>query len=337
MIKILVIKSDNLKKAAEMISKGKLVVIPTETVYGLAANALDGKAVSNIFKAKGRPQDNPLIVHISEISDINKLVSDFPEKARLLADKFWPGPLTIILPKSEIIPDEVSAGLATVAIRMPSHSLAREIIKLSGVPLAAPSANRSGSPSPTCVKHVIEDMDGIVEAVIDGGDCEVGVESTVITLAQDKPRLLRPGYITAEQITEVIGDIEIDSAICDKLKDGEKPISPGMKYKHYAPKANVVIVKGNKDKYADFVNSKTGSKVYALCYDEDIALINGNALSYGSENNFKEQARKLFSSLRHLDELGAKIVYARAPKSEGVGLAVYNRIIRAAGFNIIEV
>ena len=228
--------------AADIIKKGGLVAIPTETVYGLAANALNGIAISNIFKAKGRPMDNPLIVHISSVDEIYELVSNFPQKAKKLAENFWPGPLTIILKKSDIIPDEVSAGLETVAIRLPANQATRDLIKKAGVPLAAPSANLSGSPSPTTAKHVLDDLDGRIDAVLDAGRCEVGLESTVITLETEVPKLLRPGGITVEELRRVLGDVEIDKAVIDKV-DSSKPVaSPGMKYKHYSPKTKVVIV-----------------------------------------------------------------------------------------------
>ena len=237
--------NEDLLKAAEILKNGGLVGIPTETVYGLAADALNGQAVSKIFKAKGRPSDNPLIVHISDFEDIKKynLVKEIPEKAKALAEAFWPGPLTIIMKKSDIIPLEVSAGLDTVAIRLPSHSTAREIIRYADTPLAAPSANLSGSPSPTTAAHVINDLNGRIEAVVDGGDCEVGLESTVITLVGDVPKVLRPGGITFAQLKSVLGEVTIDDAVLNKLADGAEAASPGMKYKHYSPKANVVLLK----------------------------------------------------------------------------------------------
>ena len=219
-----------------IIKKGGIVAMPTETVYGLAADALNGEAVAKIFKAKGRPMDNPLIVHISDIKQIDMLVAEFSDKAKKLAEKFWPGPLTIVLPKSDIIPDEVSAGLSTVAIRFPSHPIAHELIAKSS-PIAAPSANLSGSPSPTTVRHVLADMDGRIDAIIDGGDCEVGVESTVITLTEDVPTLLRPGGVTLEQLRAEIGEVKVHPAVLKSLGKGMKASSPGMKYKHYSPKA----------------------------------------------------------------------------------------------------
>ena len=234
----------DIEKAGQILSQGGLVGIPTETVYGLAADALNGKAVAKIFTAKGRPMDNPLIVHIKDIKDINKygLVREFSTKAKLLAENFWPGPLTIIMPKGDCIPEEVSAGLDTVAIRFPEHQIARRIIEAANTPLAAPSANLSGSPSPTTAKHVFNDLNGRIDAVLDGGRCRVGLESTVITLATPTPKLLRPGGVTLEEMKEVIGEIEVDKAVLNQIESGAVVSSPGMKYKHYAPKARVIPV-----------------------------------------------------------------------------------------------
>ncbi len=330
---------NDIEKAGKILSGGGLVAIPTETVYGLAANALDGRAVASIFRAKGRPMDNPLIVHIADIEDISRfsLVSRFPEKAKLLAEKFWSGPLTMIMPKGESIPDEVSAGLDTVAIRFPSHTLAQKLIKAAGVPLAAPSANISGSPSPTTAEHVMNDMNGRIDAVVDGGECSVGLESTVITLAVDPPRLLRPGKITVEQIESVIGKIEVDDAVLHQLKNGEKAASPGMKYKHYAPKASVVLLKGSTAAYIDFVNNHIESGTAALCYDDDIEKLKLKSFSLGKSGDYSSQAHRLFSSLRAIDrDESVKLVYARCPNPEGVGMAVYNRLVRAAGFEVID-
>ena len=264
----MILGADEVEKAAQIIKNGGLVAMPTETVYGLAADALNGNAVANIFKAKGRPMDNPLIVHISDISQITGLVREFPENARRLAEKFWPGPLTIILPKSDNIPDEVSAGLDTVAVRFPSHPVAKALIGAS-CPLAAPSANLSGSPSPTTLRHVIDDMNGRIDAIIDGGDCAVGVESTVITLAEGKPRILRPGGITAEQIRSVIGETDIDAAVTAPLADGQKASSPGMKYKHYSPKAEVILLDGSDDDFAEYILNEYDDKTAVLCYNEE--------------------------------------------------------------------
>ena len=327
-----------IQTAAAILQNGGLVGIPTETVYGLAANALDGAAVAKIFAAKGRPMDNPLIVHISHFEQIYDLVREVPEAAKKLAEQFWPGPLTIILPKSARIPDEVSAGLDTVAVRFPSHPVARAVIDAAGVPLAAPSGNLSGHPSPTTAAHVMNDMDGRIEAVLDGGPCSVGVESTVVTLAEQPPRLLRPGGITLEQLRGVLGQVEMDDAVLHPLADGKRAASPGMKYKHYSPKANVIILDGSLEHYIDYVNTHAGDGVAALCYDGEDKALQVPSICYGGEEDCGEQARELFDALRELDErLHAKTVYARCPEPEGVGLAVYNRLIRAAGFEVIDV
>ena len=321
---------ENIKECAEILRNQGLVAIPTETVYGLASNAFDSSAVEKIFTAKGRPQDNPLIVHISEFEEIYPLVKTVPEAAKKLAKAFWPGPLTIVLEKSDKIPDVVSAGLDTVAVRCPSHKMAREIIKACGFPLAAPSANLSGSPSPTSFEHVKSDLFGRVDAIIDGGVCEVGLESTVITFNGDNVVILRPGEVTKEDIQSVLGvDVLIDKAVLNGVESGQKVSSPGMKYKHYSPKAKVFLVKGQG--YCEFVNSKDG---VALCFDEDLPYIKTKAVSYGSEKNPKTLAHNLFEKLRELDD-EKLIVYAHSPKINGVGLAVYNRLIRAAGFEVI--
>ena len=330
---------ENIIKSAEILRNGGLVGIPTETVYGLAADALNGKAVAKIFEAKGRPMDNPLIVHISDFDDIKRfnLVSEIPESAVKLAKHFWPGPLTMIMKKSEIIPDEVSAGLDTVAIRFPSHPLAQKIISSANTPLAAPSANLSGSPSPTSALHVLNDMNGRIEAVFDGGMCDVGLESTVITLVTDVPRVLRPGGITVEQLRAVLGEVDVDNAVLHKLEDDAKASSPGMKYKHYAPKANVILLKCSDDEYIKYVNSKCCDSVGALCCDEDIPLLKVKTFSLGKRNDYETQAHRLFDELRKIDD-NNKIytVYSRLPSSDGVGMAVYNRLIRAAGFEVID-
>jgi L-threonylcarbamoyladenylate synthase len=323
-------------RAAEFLRAGGLVGIPTETVYGLAANALDGKAVAKIFAAKGRPVDNPLIVHISAWEQMLPLVREVPESAKKLTQAYWPGPLTIILPKADCIPSEVSPGLDTVSIRLPAHPIAREIISAAGVPLAAPSANLSGSPSPTCARHVMDDMDGRIEAVVDGGDCGVGLESTVITLATPVPRLLRPGGITHAQLEAVLGKVEIDPAVTHQLQEGVKAASPGMKYKHYAPKARVILLRGGREEYLSYVNARAEEGVFALCFREDLEGLQVPTICYGSVDDSEEQAHRLFSLLRDLDEKGARLVYAHCPSTDGVGLAVYNRLIRAAAFEIVE-
>lgn len=333
---MIILHDKDAKTASKMLKNGKIVAIPTETVYGLAANALDSDAVAKIFKVKGRPQDNPLIVHVANRSDVFPLVSNFPDKASKLIDKFWPGPLTIILPKSDVIPNGVSAGLNTIAIRMPANEITRKIIDLAGVPLAAPSANRSGKPSPTKLEHVVKDMEGHIDVVLDGGECSIGLESTVISLVGDIPILLRPGAVTEDDIVSAIGDISVSSAVYNEIRGDEKPLSPGMKYKHYSPRAKVVIVNDFTDKYIRFINSHIDNRIYALCYEEDLKFVKGNAISYGRMASPEDQARKLFDALRKLDDTDAKIIYARPPMKYGIGLAVYNRLIRAAGFEIIN-
>lgn len=323
--------------AARLLTAGEIVIIPTETVYGLAANALDSSAVSKIFRAKGRPQDNPLIVHVSSIEMMEGLVQEVTPLARKLAERFWPGPLTIILPKTARVPDITSAGLDTVAIRMPSHPVARKIIEVSGLPLAAPSANLSGRPSPTTVQHCIDDMYGRVAAIVQDGPCDVGVESTVISLIGERPTLLRPGAVTEKQLREVTGKLDIHPSILEQLKADEKAASPGMKYKHYSPKAEVTMVEGSAESYCKYIAENAGPAVFALCFDEDLPNIKINEkISYGSVKNANTQAQRLFDCLRELDKQGAQTVFAHAPLKEGVGLAVYNRLLRACGFRVIK-
>ena len=326
----------DIETAANILKNGGLCAIPTETVYGLAANAFNAKACSDIFKAKGRPGDNPLIVHICDMDMLCDIVAEVPEKAKLLAEKFWPGPLTIIMKKSEKIPDVVSANLSTVAVRFPAHPAARKIIEAAKLPLAAPSANLSGSPSPTSFEHCVHDLAGRVEGIIDGGICEVGVESTIISFVGEKPVLLRPGYVTLEQLREAIGEVEVSHAVLEKLEEGEKVLSPGMKYKHYAPKAQVTLIKASSKDYIKFVNEHAAKGVFALCFDEEAEKLCVNTVCYGSEFSDEQQAEHIFEALRKIDESKAEKVYAHSPKITGVGLAVYNRLIRAAGFDVIE-
>lgn len=331
-------EKENINLAAGILRNGGLVGIPTETVYGLAANALDSEAVKKIFIAKGRPSDNPLIVHISSFDEIEKyeLVREFPESAKALADKFWPGPLTMIMPKGEKISSIVTGGLDSIALRLPSHKVAREIIKEAGCPLAAPSANLSGSPSPTTAKHVFDDMQGRIPLIIDGGSSDVGLESTVITLCTPVPTVLRPGKVTLEELREVLGEVALSDAVLSKLKEGEEAASPGMKYRHYAPKAKVYLVKGNDKAFIDFVNSKDANSTLALCYNSDVELLTIKAIPLGESSDIDSQAHNLFSALREADETaGINTVYVRCPEAEGLGMALFNRLIRAAGFEVI--
>ena len=325
-----------LQTVGEILRRGGLAAIPTETVYGLAANALDDEAVRGIFRAKGRPADNPLIVHISDLSQWAPLVLDIPAQAKQLADAFWPGPLTVILPKSDRVSSVVSGGLSTVAVRMPSHPVARAIIDSAGVPLAAPSANTSGKPSPTTAQHVKDDMDGKIDCIVDAGPCSVGVESTVLSLAGNKPRLLRPGGITPEMLERVLGSIDIDDAVFHQLAAGKTAASPGMKYKHYAPKAQVTILKGSLQQFCEYVDAHKTPDTLALCFAGEEALLPVPAIAFGNEADGKSQAANIFAALRDVDSRGAGQVFARFPNMDGVGLAVFNRLVRAAAFHIVE-
>ena len=321
-----------LEESAQLLRNGEVVGIPTETVYGLAANALDEDAVKKIFVAKGRPSDNPLIVHIAKFEDLEPLVEEIPEKVRVMADAFWPAPLTMIMKKSNKVSNVVSGNLDTVAIRMPKSDYARAIIDACGLPLAAPSANLSGSPSPTNAKYVFDDMNGRIPLIIDGGNCEIGVESTVISFAEEPPRLLRPGGVTLEEMTALIGEIVVDDAVLNKLEEGAVAASPGMKYKHYAPSADITIIKSDFDCFKKLCESE--DNITALCFDGENEKLSCNSVTYGDENDGFSQSARLFDALRELDELGATKVYARCPNTKGMGLAVYNRLIRAAGFKI---
>jgi L-threonylcarbamoyladenylate synthase len=333
------INTNYIYEISKVLKSGGLVGMPTETVYGLAANALDENAVAKIFKAKGRPQDNPLIVHIAETSWLEKYAVNIPAIAYKLAEKFWPGPLTLILKKSNLIPDIVSAGLDSVALRLPAHPVALEIIKDCGLPLAAPSANISGSPSPTKAEHVFADLNGRIDAIVDSGNCNVGVESTVLTLCTPIPCILRPGGITFEQLQAVIDDVEIDKAVTRKIDNYTQVASPGMKYKHYAPKVKVVLINSNLEQFVLYVKQQTKAQNSSavLCFDGEQQLFDVPTVSYGTENDEYAQARHLFEALRRLDELNASIVFARCPPKTGMGLAVYNRLIRAANFNEITI
>lgn len=325
------------KYAVELLRNEQVVGIPTETVYGLGGNAFSPLAVSRIFEAKGRPTDNPLIVHISEFPEIYDLVTDVPEGAKKLADKFWPGPLTIILPKSEKVPYCTTGNLETVAVRCPSHPVARKLIKACGFPIAAPSANLSGKPSPTKAEHVFEDLNGRINLVIDGGDCDEGVESTVITLATEKPKLLRPGNVTLSQLKNVLGEVVVDDAVLNPLKEGAKVSSPGMKYKHYSPDAEITLVRGSYNDFKNYVNGFKDEKVYAMVFDGEGDGLLVPCIEYGAEN-YKMLSHSLFDSLRELDKKGADKCFVRYPDDcNDDNLAVLNRLLRAAGFKVIDV
>lgn len=323
-----------IETAAEILKNGGIAAIPTETVYGLAANCFDENAVKSIFAAKGRPQDNPLIVHISDMEMLDLIARDIPQIALKCAEKFWPGPFTMVLPKTEKIGDCISPNLDTVAVRMPKNQVALDIIKKSGVPLAAPSANTSGSPSPTSGLHVEKDLDGKIDAIVYSDECAVGVESTVVSFCEEPPRILRPGGVTAEQLRELIPDIVLDKAVLSEPRKGKKVASPGMRYKHYAPKTDSFLVEGDSDAFARLVNGKPDAA--AVCFMEDVKKITVPALCYGESGNEETLAHSVFSALREVDRLNAKEVYIHAPSKKGIGLAVYNRLIRACGFKVIK-
>lgn len=325
---------DDIQVAAELLKKSEVVAIPTETVYGLAANAFDEEAVRKIFKAKGRPCDNPLIVHISDLDMIKDIASEVPALAMKCAERFWPGPLTMIMPKSDRIPLVTSGGLDTVGIRFPSDRCAHRIIEKCGFPLAAPSANLSGSPSPTNAKRVFEDMNGRIAAIVDGGESEVGVESTVIAFENDGIRILRPGKISYEDLKTITDKVFVDHGVLERVAEGEIVRSPGMKYKHYAPKAEVVLLDGSAEQFRKYVRANSTDGCFCLVFSDKESVEGVPYLTYGESAD--EQAHWLFERLRQFDGMGAKKVFAHCPSQNGVGLAVYNRILRSAGFNVIE-
>lgn len=333
--KMLSCDEGGISDAAALIKIGEVVGMPTETVYGLAANALDEQAVRKIFAAKGRPADNPLIVHISKMDMLEQLVSEIPSLAYKCAEEFWPGPLTMIMPKSDIIPAVTSGGLDSVGIRMPSHKTARALIDKSGCPIAAPSANLSGSPSPTTAKHVMDDMNGRIPAIIDGGDSAVGVESTVISFENNAIRILRPGFISEDDLKEITPNIIIDKGVTAQLEKGAIARSPGMKYKHYAPKADITIIDSDLSSFRKYVKEHFISGLVCMTFDDsDCEGLGVRTLCYGDTD--EKQAHLLFDILRELDDIGAEKVFARCPNKTGVGLAVYNRLLRAAGFQVIK-
>ena len=336
--------AEGVRRAAELLRQGGLVAIPTETVYGLAADACNAEAVRAVYAAKGRPSDNPMIVHIADREMLPELVASAPPAAALLADAFWPGPLTMVLPRSQRVPLTTTGGLESVAVRMPSHPVARAVIRAAGVPLAAPSANRSGSPSPTTYRHCIDDLWGLVDAVVESDDCAVGVESTVVSLLGEVPQILRPGAVTPEDIRRVCGGVTVADAVLHLLPQDAAAPSPGMKYKHYAPAAALTLVAGSQSDYAAYVNRLYGDRCragedggfYAMCFDEDVSLLQAPTISYGAAYDYASQAQNLFDVLRQLDKLEAAEVCVHAPEPEEIGLAVYNRLLRAAAFRVVK-
>lgn len=336
--KVLKPTPESLALAAEILQKGGLVAFPTETVYGLGADATNAEAAKAIFAAKGRPTDNPLIVHISSLSMLPEIVSSVPEAAQKLMNAFWPGPLTIIMPKGKKIPYAVTAGLETVAVRFPVHPDAQAMIERCGLPIAAPSANLSGKPSPTTAAHVFEDMDGRIPLILDGGPCRVGLESTVVDATHGHIILLRPGGVTREMLEEALGEeVALGKGVMEPLADGEKALSPGLKHKHYAPKAEVKVVLGPDDLRAQYIldSAAKDARPCVLCLEGRRGLYPGlTVLSAG--NTPEDYAHNLFAVLRHADEIGCTQVYAEGLSLEGVGLAVMNRVERAAGFHVIQ-
>ena len=327
-----------IRQAADLLRKGEIVGFPTETVYGLGADAQNAEAVRRIFEAKGRPQDNPLIVHIAKIQDMYRYGEHISEKARLLAEKFWPGPLTIIVTSAHCIAKEVTCGLDTVGLRCPENEIARAMIEACGLPIAAPSANRSGRPSPTTAQHVFEDMDGKIPLIIDGGPCLIGVESTVISMVNDTPLLLRPGIISREAIEDVIGPIDISPAIEAQLPDDCKVQAPGMKYRHYAPNCPLHIVAGKSDDVVAYIRECATDDSGILCFDDEVELFtSGHVISLGNANDAHTLSQRLFSALREFDEKKVTEIYARICRSDGEFLGVYNRLLKASGFSRIDV
>ena len=323
--------------AAQLIKDGQLVALPTETVYGLGADGLNPDAVAKIFEAKGRPQDNPLILHVTGAEQIDLLCHDVPESAYTLAEKFWPGPLTMVLPARDIIPKCTTAGLPTVAVRCPDCAATRDIIRLAGVPIAAPSANLSGKPSTTTAEHVLHDHKGKIPLIVDGGPCAVGVESTIVDLTEERPRLLRPGGITPEQLLAVLGDLVVDKAVTAQIDKDAVVKAPGMKYRHYAPDCQVIIVSGSREKAAEYIRKHYVPGDRVLCFAEELPLYTDcNPLAYGLEADADTLSAGLFAALRELDDPSVRKVYARCPTGGGVAYAVQNRLKKAAAFQIVD-
>ena len=337
MIKTQLLTEKDIEAAAAILRAGGLVGIPTETVYGLGANGLDPAAVRRIFEAKGRPQDNPLILHIPEAEWLRRYCKNIPPAAWRLAERFWPGPLTMILQRKVNVPNAVTCGLDTVGVRCPDHPVTLAIIRAAGVPVAAPSGNRSGRPSPTCPRHMLEDMDGRIQAVVDVGPCGVGVESTIVDLTAPVPRLLRPGGLPLEDLRAVLGEVAVDRAVLSPLDPGEKPRAPGMKYRHYAPRAPVTVVSGEGRRTARYIRRNLGDHTGVICFEEYRDQFPGcQVRSIGSAQDRGEQARRVFDALRSFDGTDVTAIFAQCPGDGGLGLAVANRLKKAAGFQVVE-
>lgn len=323
--------------AARILIRGGLLGIPTETVYGLGANGLDSRAVGAIFAAKGRPQDNPLILHIPSADWLERYCEDIPATAYELAERFWPGPLTIILPRKPIVPDIVTAGLDTVGMRCPDCAVTRAVIVRADVPVAAPSGNTSGRPSPTTAAAMLEDMDGKIDAILDAGPCSVGVESTILDLTVTPPRLLRPGGVTLEELRDMLGEVDVDEAVFRGMKEGEQPRAPGMKYRHYAPRAPVTVVRGEPPKTAAYIAARISERSGVIAFDEYRGMFDRVSVqTIGKAEDRAEQARKIFAALRAFDNLDVDEIWAQGPEDVGIGLAVANRLNKAAGFSVID-
>lgn len=325
------------RDAAAILRRGGLLGIPTETVYGLGADALNEDAVSRIFLAKGRPQDNPLIIHVPDASWLERYCRDVPPAAYRLAERFWPGPLTMILPRRDIVPLQTTGGLETVGVRCPNHPVSLAIIEAAGVPIAAPSGNTSGRPSPTTAAHMIEDMDGRIDGIVDGGPCTVGVESTIIDLTVTPPRLLRPGGLPLESLRQVLGEVAVDKAVTGLLAAGERPRAPGMKYRHYAPHAPVTVVTGAPERSARRIQGLLSDTAGVICFDEYAPLFPGHIIhKLGPAADKSAQARHVFDALRTFDGTDVTEIFAQCPDDGGLGLAVANRLKKAAGFHLID-
>ena len=326
------------EEAAAIVRRGGLLGIPTETVYGLGADALNEDACRRIYEAKGRPQNNPLIIHIPDMSWLPRYCRDIPPAAYALARRFWPGPLTMILPRADCVPLRTTGGLDTVGIRCPDHPVTLEIIRRAGVPIAAPSGNTSGRPSPTTAQHMVEDMWGKIHGIADGGPCGVGVESTIIDLTCTPPRLLRPGGLPLEDLEEVLGEVIVDEAVTAEPEAGKAPRAPGMAYRHYAPKAPVTVISGDPDRSAAYIKDNCDGESGIICFHEYLDAFEGHTVyDLGHNDNKAEQAHAVFDALRAFDETDVTKIFAQCPDSAGLGLAVENRLKKASGFHVIRV
>ena len=337
------IKEEELEEAARILREGGLVAFPTETVYGLGANALDEEAAKKIYAAKGRPSDNPLIAHISSPEELKPLAAEIPDMAKKLMDCYWPGPMTLVFKKTDLVPYGTTGGLDTVAVRMPSDPVAKTLIRLAGVPIAAPSANSSGRPSPTTADHVWQDMEGNIDMIVDGGPVGIGLESTIIDVTGPVAMILRPGAITIEMVRETLGEAEMDPAILGPMKEGEHPKAPGMKYRHYAPKAPLTLVEGEMDQVVKTINRlarealKEGKKVGIICTDETRTCYPAGMIqSIGIRAKEETVAHNLYAVLREFDDLGADVIYSESFPGDQIGQAIMNRLTKAAGYHIIK-